>query len=53
MTASATVPPPFSASAIEEVCKVLGDAVTGGQIANLIAPLKVNGEPRRAPGGSG
>lgn len=45
MTASATVPPPFSASAIEEVCKVLGDAVTGGQIPNLIAPLKVNGEP--------
>ena len=45
MTASATVPSPFSASAIEEVCKVLGDAVSGGQIPNLIAPLKVNGEP--------
>jgi Protein of unknown function (Hypoth_ymh) len=31
--------------AIEEVCKVLGDAVKGDQIPNLIAPLKVNGEP--------
>jgi uncharacterized protein (TIGR02391 family) len=45
MAASATVPPAFSASAIEEVCKVLGDVVSGGQIPNLIAPLKVNGEP--------
>jgi uncharacterized protein (TIGR02391 family) len=45
MAASVTVPPPFSASAIEEVCKVLGDAVTGDQIPNLIAPLKVPGEP--------
>jgi uncharacterized protein (TIGR02391 family) len=35
----------FSASVIEEVCKVLGDAVTGPQIPNLIVPLKVNGEP--------
>jgi hypothetical protein len=26
--------------AIEEVCRVLGDAVTGSQIPNLIAPLK-------------
>jgi uncharacterized protein (TIGR02391 family) len=47
MTASPTVPPPFSASAIEEVCKVLGDAVSGGQIPNLIAPLKVPEEPGR------
>jgi hypothetical protein len=53
MTASATVPPPFSASAIEEVCKVLGDGVTEGQIANLIAPLAVNEEPRRTSSGSG
>jgi hypothetical protein len=45
MAASVTVPPPFSASAIEEVCKVLGDAVTGDQIPNLIAPLKVPEEP--------
>jgi len=41
VTASATVPPSFSASAIEEVCKVLADSVTGPQIPNLIAPLKV------------
>jgi hypothetical protein len=40
-----TVPPPFSASAIEEVCKVLGDAVKGDQIPNLIAPLKVPENP--------
>jgi uncharacterized protein (TIGR02391 family) len=45
MAASATVPSPFPASAIEEVCKVLGDAVKGDQIPNLIAPLKVPEEP--------
>ena len=45
MAASVTVPPQFSASAIEEVCKVLADAVTGPQIPNLIAPLKVPEEP--------
>ncbi len=44
MPASVTVPP-FSASAVEEVCKVLADAVTGPQIPNLIAPLKVPEEP--------
>lgn len=33
-------PPPFSASAVEQVCRVLGDAVTGSQIPNLIAPLR-------------
>ena len=44
MAASVTVPP-FSASAVEEVCKVLADAVTGPQIPNLIAPLKVTEEP--------
>ena len=32
MAASVTVPSPFSASAIEEVCKVLADAVTGDQL---------------------
>jgi uncharacterized protein (TIGR02391 family) len=37
--------PPFSASMIEEVCKVLADAVTGPQIPNLIAPLKVSEPP--------
>jgi uncharacterized protein (TIGR02391 family) len=45
MAASVTVPSPFPASAIEEVCKVLADAVTGPQIPNLIAPLKVPEEP--------
>lgn len=45
MAAPATVPPPFSASAIEEVCKVLGDAVKGDQIPKLIAPLKVPEDP--------
>jgi uncharacterized protein (TIGR02391 family) len=45
MAAPATVPPPFSPSAIEEVCKVLGDVVSGSQIPNLIAPLKVPEEP--------
>jgi uncharacterized protein (TIGR02391 family) len=44
MAAPVTVPP-FSAAMIEEVCKVLGDAVTGPQIPNLIAPLKVPEEP--------
>ena len=43
MAASVTVPP-FSASAVEEVCKVLADAVRGPQIRNLIAPLKVSEE---------
>src|SRR5260370_1408368 len=45
MAASVTVPSPFSAPAVEEVCKVLADAVTGDQIPNLIAPLKVPEEP--------
>ena len=45
MAASVTVLPPFPASTIEEVCKVLGDAVSGPQIPNLIAPLKVPEEP--------
>ena len=47
MAASVTVPSQFSASAIEGVCKVLADAVTGPQIPNLIAPLKVPEEPDR------
>ena len=38
-------PPPFSASTIEEVCKILGEAVTGTQIPHLIAPLKVFESP--------
>ena len=36
-----TPPPKFSASSVEMVCRVLGEAVTGAQIPNLIAPLNV------------
>lgn len=39
------MPAPFSAATIEAVCKVLGDAVAGSQIPNLIAPLKVIEQP--------
>jgi uncharacterized protein (TIGR02391 family) len=38
-------PPPFSASTIENVCRVLGEAVTGSQIPNLIALLKATETP--------
>ena len=34
-------PPPFSASTVEMVCRALGEAVRGHQIANLIAALKI------------
>ncbi|CAN5710301.1 TIGR02391 family protein [soil metagenome] len=34
--------PPFSASAIEMVCRALGEALRGNQIVNLIAVLKVD-----------
>lgn len=37
--------PQFSASTIEEVCKALGEAVTGPQIPNLIAPFNVPESP--------
>ena len=40
MSASPAPPPPFSASAVESICRVLGEAVTGPQIPNLISPLK-------------
>jgi uncharacterized protein (TIGR02391 family) len=40
-TPQTTPPPPFSAAAIEQICRILGDAVLGGQVRNLIAPLKV------------
>jgi hypothetical protein len=33
-------PPSFSPSAVESICRALGEAVTGAQIPNLIAPLK-------------
>jgi hypothetical protein len=31
---------PFSASAVEQVCKILADAVTAAQIPNLLVPLR-------------
>jgi uncharacterized protein (TIGR02391 family) len=48
--AASVIVPPFSGSAVEEICKVLADAVTGPQIPNLIAPLKVPEEPGDGPG---
>jgi hypothetical protein len=33
---------PFSALAVEQVCKVLADAVTGAQIPDLLVPLRFN-----------
>jgi uncharacterized protein (TIGR02391 family) len=37
--------PPFSAPAAEQICRILGDAVTGSQIPNLIWPLKAPESP--------
>jgi hypothetical protein len=51
MAAGRHIPPPFSPAVIEQICQVLTDAVTGSQIPNLIAPLKVAeppGEERNA-----
>lgn len=45
MTAQASAVPPFPASAVEQVCKALGEAVTGSQIPGLIACLKVVEHP--------
>lgn len=42
MSNGAAPPPPFAASAAEQVCRILGDAVTGSQIPNLIWPLKAS-----------
>ena len=39
-TSALNTPSAFSASTIEAVCRILGDAVVGSQIPNLIAPLK-------------
>ncbi len=45
-TTSAPIPPAaFSASTIEAVCRILGEAVIGSQIPNLIAPLKAPEPP--------
>jgi len=38
-TATVTIPP-FDPATVEQVCRVLGDAVTGPQIPNVIWPLK-------------
>ena len=40
MSSAPWPPPSFSPSAVESICRALGDAVTGPQIPNLIAPLK-------------
>ena len=32
-------PGPFSPAAVEQICRVLGDAVTGSEIPNLIGLL--------------
>lgn len=45
MVAGRHIPLPFPPAAIEQVCKILADAVTGPQIPNLIAPLKVAEPP--------
>jgi hypothetical protein len=37
--------PPFSASSVEQVCKVLADAVTAAQIGNLLVPLRFTEAP--------
>jgi len=40
MKLSARSLPPFAASEVESICQILGEAVTGSQIPNLIEPLK-------------
>jgi uncharacterized protein (TIGR02391 family) len=41
VTQTTALPPAFSASVVEQVCKVLAEAVTGSEIPNLITALKV------------
>jgi hypothetical protein len=48
MAQSSAMVPAFPASAVEQICKVLADAVTGSQIPNLITPLKVPESPEDA-----
>ena len=44
--AQSSVPvPPFSAPAVEQVCKILADAVTAAQIPNLLVPLRFTEAP--------
>ena len=45
MAQPAVIVPPFQAQAAEQICKVLAEAVTGSQIPNLIASLKVTERP--------
>lgn len=45
LTAVAAVVPSFPPAAIEAVCRELAEAVTGAQIANLLAPLHVREAP--------
>jgi len=47
---STSPPRPFPPAAIEALCRECGEAVIGGQIANLIAPLKVPETPTEANG---
>lgn len=46
--AAPNAPPPFSASTVEMVCRAVGEAVRGHQIANLIAVLKVSEDASEA-----
>jgi hypothetical protein len=45
MSSAPGPPPSFSPSAVESICRVLAEAVTGPQIPNLIAPLKAPEAP--------
>jgi uncharacterized protein (TIGR02391 family) len=41
-----TMPPaPFTPAAVEQICRVLGEVVTGSEIPNLIVPLKAPEAP--------
>ena len=49
-----TVPPgPFSPADAEQICRVLGEAVTGSEIPNLIVPSKPQRHLARRPIPSG
>ena len=38
-------PEPFSPAAVEQICRALGEAVTGSEIPNLISPLNAPEPP--------
>src|SRR3954453_4787568 len=46
--AGPNLPPPFSASTVEIVCRALGEAVRGHQIANLLAVPKLSEDASEA-----